>query len=67
MSTHLGEFWRLPRVEAESGVKKSFIYAHEKAGDLPRRIKVGRAAVWSSNQVQEWKAAQAAGKAWSAS
>lgn len=65
--SNLGEFWRLPRVEAEAGVKKSYIYQQEKLGTFPRRIKVGRAAVWSSAQVEAWKAAQAAGKEWSAS
>lgn len=63
----LGEFWRLGRVEAETGVKKSFIYQAERAGRFPRRIKIGRAAVWSSSQVQEWKRAQAEGLDWRAS
>lgn len=66
-TNHLGEFWRLNRVEAECGVKKSFIYQHEKVGRFPRRIKVGRAAVWSSAQVEAWKQAQALGTEWSAS
>ena len=63
----LGEFWKLPRVEVESGIKKSKIYQDEKRGLFPRRIKIGRAAVWSSAQVESWKQAQAAGKQWSAS
>jgi prophage regulatory protein len=67
MSTsNLGEFWKLPRVEAESGIRKSKIYKDERLGIFPRRIKIGRAAVWSSAQVEAWKAAQAAGKEWSA-
>lgn len=66
-SSQLGEFWRLPRVEAESGIRKSKIYQDEKKGLFPRRIKVGRAAVWSSAQVEDWKRAQAEGKQWSAS
>lgn len=65
--SNLGEFWRLPRVEAESGIRKSKIYKDEKQGRFPRRIKVGRAAVWSSAQVEAWKQAQASGKEWSAS
>ena len=63
-SSQLGEFWRLPRIEAETGIRKSKIYQDEKKGLFPRRIKVGRAAVWSSAQVEAWKRAQAAGKQW---
>lgn len=64
MSQPLGEFWRLPRVEAEIGLKKSYIYQHERQGRFPARIKCGRAAVWSSREIMEWKAAQAEGRTW---
>ena len=60
----LGEFWRLPRLEAEIGAKKSYIYLLEKNGKFPKRIKLGRASVWSSAQVEAWKRAQAEGKQW---
>ena len=63
-SSQLGEFWRLPRLKVETGLCKSKIYQDEKKGLFPRRIKIGRAAVWSSAQVEAWKKAQAAGKQW---
>lgn len=62
----LGEFWKLGRVEKECGVRKSFIYQHEREGRFPRRIKIGRSVVWSSTQVEDWKRAQADGKEWGA-
>ena len=65
-TSNLGEFWKLPRVEAESGSRKSKIYQDEKKGLFPRRIKVGRSAVWSSTQVEDWKRHMAAGKPWRA-
>ena len=65
-SPNLGEFWRLSRVEEECGVKKSFIYQHERDGAFPRRIKIGRAVVWSSKQVEDWKRCQFEGREWEA-
>ena len=67
MTTHIGELWRLPRLEQECGCKKSAIYAWERQGRFPKRIKIGRASAWSSVAVQEWKARMAAGQEWSAS
>lgn len=66
MTTHIGELWRLPRLEQECGCKKSAIYAWERQGRFPKRIKIGRATVWSSVAVQEWKQRMAAGQEWSA-
>ena len=67
MATHIGELWRLPRLESELGVKKSAIYQWERLGRFPRRIKLGRASAWNSVEVQDWKKAQAEGKQWSTS
>lgn len=60
----LGEFWRLDRVTAETGFKKTYIYLQEQRGRFPKRIKIGRAALWSSAQVEDWKRAMAAGEEW---
>lgn len=60
----LGEFWDSPRLDVETGTKKSFRYKAERAGKFPRRIKVGRRSVWSSVQVEQWKRCMAEGKEW---
>ncbi|QXP83023.1 AlpA family transcriptional regulator [Methylococcus sp. Mc7] len=63
---HLGEFWKITRVESECGVKKTFIYKQARLGRFPRPIKVGaKAVVWSSAQVQAWKRAMTEGREWS--
>lgn len=64
MTVHIGELWRLPRIEAELGLKKSFVYAWERQGKFPRRIKLGRSSVWNSVEIQDWKKAMAAGEEW---
>jgi prophage regulatory protein len=62
---HLGEFWKIGRVESECGVKKSFVYKQAQQGRFPKPIKLGpKAVAWSSAQVQAWKRAMAEGKEW---
>ena len=63
-SAAIGQFWRLEQVEKEVGLKKSFIYNAEKEGRFPKRIKIGRAAVWDSNQIAAWRETVAAGRTW---
>ena len=60
-----GQFWRLEQVEKEVGLKKSFIYNAEREGRFPRRIKIGRAAVWDSLKICAWRDAVASGRDWS--
>ncbi len=62
MSTHIGELWRLPRLESELGVKKSAIYLWERQGKFPRRIKLGRASAWNSVEVRDWVRRRAEGE-----
>jgi len=64
---HLGEFWKIGRVESECGVKKTFIYKQAQRGRFPRSIKLGpKAVAWSSVQVEDWKRAMAEGREWNA-
>lgn len=63
-SNSIGQFWRLEQVEKEVGLKKSYIYNAEKEGRFPKRIKIGRAAVWDSNQISAWRETVAAGRTW---
>jgi predicted DNA-binding transcriptional regulator AlpA len=65
MATHIGELWRLPKLEQECGCKKSAIYAWERQGKFPKRIKIGRASAWNSVEVQAWKLAMSKGQKWS--
>lgn len=60
----IGELWDHPRLDAETGTRKSYRYKQEKAGRFPRRIKVGRCSRWSSVQVEQWKRCMAEGKEW---
>jgi prophage regulatory protein len=56
MSTQ-SAFWRLPRVESETGYKRSSIYRLVKIGEFPAPVKIGeRAAAWLDTEIQEWKA-----------
>ena len=45
---------RLPAVIAQVGLKRSAIYAHIAQGRFPQPRHVGRAAVWSSEEVNGW-------------
>lgn len=49
-------FWRLPRVEAETGYKRSSVYRLVKVGRFPRPIKLGggRASAWIADEVRAW-------------
>lgn len=60
----IGEFWRIDRVMLECGIGKSFLYDHERQGKFPRRIKVGRASVWNSSDITQWKRDKLAGRDW---
>ncbi|MDQ7776311.1 MAG: AlpA family phage regulatory protein [Paracoccus aminovorans] len=46
---------RLPAVMAATGLSKGSIYAFEKAGTFPKRIKLGERAVgWNADEVAVW-------------
>jgi prophage regulatory protein len=47
--------WRLPRVEAETGYKRSSIYRLVKLGQFPSPVKIGeRASAWIDAEVRAW-------------
>jgi prophage regulatory protein len=47
--------WRLPRVEAETGYRRSSIYRLIKLGQFPAPIKIGdRASAWIDAEVRAW-------------
>jgi prophage regulatory protein len=51
--------WRIPRVEAETGYKRSSIYRLVKLGRFPRPIKMGeRASAWLDVEVRGWIASR---------
>ena len=53
------EFWRLPRVLAETGLSKPTLFRRIKAGKFPKGFKIStRAAAWSAAEVENWKLAQ---------
>ena len=46
---------RLPAVEADTGLKKSAIYAGVSAGTFPRPVRLSRRFVaWRESDVQAW-------------
>lgn len=50
-----GPLWRLPTVQAKTGLSKSEIYRRIKAGVFPKPLKLGaRAVAWHSNQIDSW-------------
>jgi prophage regulatory protein len=47
--------WRLPRVEAETGYKRSSLYRLIKLRKFPAPVKLGeRASAWVSTEVEAW-------------
>lgn len=51
----LVQLWRLPKVEAETGLKRSAIYRLIQLGKFPPPVKLtDRASAWVSTEVQAW-------------
>ncbi len=47
--------YRMPQVEAITGLKRPTIYAHIKAGIFPKPIKIGpRAVAWPDSSLKLW-------------
>jgi prophage regulatory protein len=48
--------WRLPRVEAETGYRRSSLYRLIKLGQSPAPIKLGErgASAWVDSEVRGW-------------
>ncbi len=52
-------FWRLDKVLAETGLKRTHLYAMARRGEFPKQIKLGkRACAWLASEVQDWKKAK---------
>jgi prophage regulatory protein len=59
------QFWRIARVQAETGLCASSIYEEMAAGTFPKNFAISKQSrAWLSDDVQEWKATKlkAAGK-----
>ena len=49
-------FWRLDKVMAETGLKRTHLYELVSKGEFPGQIKLGkRACAWLSSEVQDWQ------------
>lgn len=55
---------RLEQVEAQTGMKKSYIYREMARGNFPLAHKVGSGTRWYQSDVQRWIAAQSAAPRW---
>ena len=64
MQAKTDEFWRMPRVLAEVGFKKSTLYRLMQEQWFPPCVKIGRASVWSQAAIEDWKEAVVAGREW---
>lgn len=50
-----GQLYRLPTVEAKTGLSKSEIYRRIKAGSFPAPLALGvRARAWTSASIDAW-------------
>ena len=59
------QFWRLERVQEETGLSRSTIYGEMAEGRFPKKFPVTKRSVaWLSSDVETWKANRlhAAGK-----
>ena len=49
-------FWRLDKVMAETGLKRTHLYEMASKGDFPKQIKLSRrASAWLASEVQDWQ------------
>lgn len=52
-----GPLWRLPTVEAQTGLSKSELYRRIKLGTFPKPLKLGaRAVAWPAASIESWVA-----------
>jgi prophage regulatory protein len=50
-----GPLWRLPTVQAQTGLSKSEIYRRIKLGTFPQPLKLGaRAIAWPAAAIEAW-------------
>ncbi len=55
---------KLEQVEAQTGMKKSYIYREMVKGTFPPRHKIGGATRWFQSDVQRWIAARSNAPRW---
>jgi len=52
---------KLEQVEAQSGMKKSYIYREMGRGTFPKAHKIGGSSRWLQSEIQHWITVQAPG------
>ncbi len=55
---------KLEQVEAQTGMKKSYIYREMGKGTFPPRHKVGGGTRWLQSDIQRWIAAKSQASRW---
>ncbi|MEN5285571.1 AlpA family phage regulatory protein [Stenotrophomonas lactitubi] len=55
---------KLEQVEAQTGMKKSYIYREMEKGTFPPRHKIGGGTRWFQSDVQRWIAARSNAPRW---
>lgn len=55
---------KLEQVEAQTGMKKSYIYREMEKGTFPPRHKVGGGTRWCQSDIQRWIAAKSQAPRW---
>lgn len=51
----IGPLWRLPTVQAQTGLSKSEIYRRIQLGTFPKPLKLGaRAVAWQASTIDAW-------------
>jgi prophage regulatory protein len=62
VSTSSHTLWRLPRVEAETGLCRSAVYAHVGQGLLPKPVRISaRSIAWPASEIDFLNRARVAG------
>ena len=55
------QFWRLPKVQQETGLSRTSIFRKMEDGTFPKSFKITeRSVAWLSDEVEQWKAARLA-------
>ncbi len=57
------QFWRIARVQAETGLCVSSIYEEMAAGRFPKNFAISKQArAWLSDEIETWKTARLAAR-----
>ncbi len=52
---------KLEQIEAQTGMKKSYIYREMSKGNFPSALKIGARTRWCQSEVQQWIAVKKTG------